>query len=98
MRRLLVLGAGTAGTMVMNRLRHRLPESEWRIVGVDSTDRHFYQPGFLFLPFGTYPSDDVVRSRRRYVADGVDLLYGEVDRVDADGHDVWLTDGRRLSY
>jgi sulfide:quinone oxidoreductase len=98
MKRLLVLGAGTAGTMVMNRLRRRLPESEWQITGVDATDRHFYQPGFLFLPFGTYTPDQVVRPRRRYVGDGVDLLRGEVDRVDADGHEVCLTDGRRLPY
>ena len=98
MKRLLVLGAGTAGTMVMNKLRRRLAASEWQITGVDATDRHFYQPGFLFLPFGNYTPDEVVRSRRRYVAEGVELLYGEIDRVAADDREVWLSDGRRLPY
>ncbi|HET8641425.1 MAG TPA: FAD/NAD(P)-binding oxidoreductase, partial [Pseudonocardiaceae bacterium] len=56
------------------------------------------QPGFLFVPFGLYAADQVVRPRRRYIPDGVDLIYGEVDRVDADGNEVLLTDGRRLPY
>jgi sulfide:quinone oxidoreductase len=98
MRRLLVLGAGTAGTMVVNKLRHRLPRPDWQISVVDTTDRHFYQPGYLFVPFGLYNPDDVVKSRRRYIADGVELIYGEVDRIDAAASEAWLTDGRRLPY
>jgi len=52
MNRLLVLGAGTAGTMAVNKLRRQLKRPQWQISIVDSTDRHFYQPGFLFIPFG----------------------------------------------
>jgi sulfide:quinone oxidoreductase len=98
MRRLLVLGAGTAGTMVVNKLRHRLSRSDWQISVVDATDQHFYQPGYLFIPFGAYTPDEVVRSRRRYLPNGVELIYGEVDQVAADDSEVWLTDGRRLPY
>ncbi len=98
MRRLLVLGAGTAGTMVVNKLRHRLDKAEWQITAVDESDRHFYQPGYLFIPFGGYTPDEVVKPRQRFIPDGVDLVYGEVDRVDPDGNEVLLTDGRRLPY
>ena len=49
---LVVLGAGTAGTMVANKLRRRLTGSEWEITVVDRDDVHHYQPGYLFLPFG----------------------------------------------
>ena len=98
MKRLLVLGAGTAGTMAVNKLRRHLKRPQWHISIVDSTDRHFYQPGFLFVPFGLYAADKVVRPRRRFIPDSVDLIYGEVDRVDADGNEVLLTDGRRLPY
>ena len=52
LKRLVVLGAGTAGTMVVNRLRRSLPEDEWAITVVDRDDVHDYQPGYLFLPFG----------------------------------------------
>ena len=63
MKKLLVLGGGTAGTMIVNKLRRRLPVSEWEITVVDRDDEHHYQPGYLFLPFGTYSPDQVVRSR-----------------------------------
>jgi sulfide:quinone oxidoreductase len=98
MRRLVVLGAGTAGTMVVNKLRRRLDRAEWQITAVDASDRHFYQPGYLFLPFGGYTTDEVVKPRRRFIPDGVELVYGKVDRIDPDATIVLLADGRRLPY
>ena len=53
MKKLLILGGGTAGTMVANRLAHELDRDEWQITIVDQT-KHYYQPGFLFIPFGIY--------------------------------------------
>jgi sulfide:quinone oxidoreductase len=98
MRRLLVLGAGTAGTMVVNKLRHRLARSQWRITVVEASDRHFYQPGYLFLPFGRYTAEQVVKPTRGLIPDGVDLVSGEVDRVVPAEREVLLTDGRSLPY
>ncbi len=98
MRRLLVIGSGTAGTMIVNRLRRRLPTSEWEITVVDRDDDHPYQPGFLFLPFGTYAPDQVVRKRHAFIPDGVDLVLGEVDRVVPEENSVHLGDGRTLAY
>ncbi|GAA4723457.1 FAD/NAD(P)-binding oxidoreductase [Pedococcus ginsenosidimutans] len=98
MRRLLVLGGGTAGTMVVNRLRRALPQREWQITVVDRDDDHCYQPGYLFLPFGTYTPDQVVRKRHAFIADGVDLVLGEVEHVDGDAESVLLVDGRVLDY
>jgi sulfide:quinone oxidoreductase len=98
MRRLVVLGAGTAGTMVVNRLRRRLDPVDWEMTVVDQSDRHFYRPGYLFIPFGTYTPDEVVEPRQRFIPDGVDLVYGGADRIDADVCEVLLTDGRSLPY
>ena len=98
MRRLLVLGVGTAGTMVVNKLRHRLDRAEWQITVVDRDDRHFYQPGYLFIPFGAYLPEQVVKPRERFIPEAVDLVYGTVDRVEPEGNEVLLTDGRRLAY
>jgi len=53
MKKLLILGAGTAGTMMANKLRRSLDES-WRITIIDKDPLHYYQPGFLFVPFGMY--------------------------------------------
>src|SRR6266567_5533714 len=98
MQRLLVLGGGTAGTMVVNKLRRKLDRDRWQITVVDQDDNHLYQPGFLFIPFGVYAPAEVQRSRHRYIPDGVELVLGEIDRVDADANKVLLTDGRELGY
>ena len=97
-RRLVVLGAGTAGTMIVNKLRRKLPRDEWEITVVDRDDVHPYQPGYLFLPFGTYDAAQLTKPRHEFVPDGVDLVLGEVDRVDADGQTVHLANGRTLDY
>lgn len=96
--RLLVLGAGTAGTMVVNRLRRRLDPAEWTITVVDRDDAHPYQPGFLFVPFDPGGARQLVRSRHAFLTDGVELVLGEVDRVEPDLCTVTLSDGRRLPY
>lgn len=95
-RHVVVLGAGTAGTMVANKLRRKLDDT-WAITVVDRDDAHPYQPGFLFVPFGG-PTDALVRSRHAFVQDGVELVLEPVDRVDAAAREVVLADGRRLPY
>ena len=67
-RRLVVIGAGTAGTMIVNRLRRRLPRQDWTITVVDRDDVHPYQPGYLFLPFGVYEADQLSRPRHEQLA------------------------------
>ncbi|GAA2151685.1 FAD/NAD(P)-binding oxidoreductase [Nocardioides koreensis] len=98
MKRLLVLGAGTAGTMVANKLRRRLDRHEWQVTVVDRDDAHHYQAGYLFVPFGTYDRHDVVRTRHHFLADGVEMVLGEIDRIEPDDDAVVLADGRRLGY
>ena len=98
MRQLLVLGAGTAGTMAANKLRPLLPTDEWAITIVDATPDHHYQPGYLFIPFGTYRPDEVTKPERQLLAPGIEFLIGEVDVVEPEASTVELADGTRLSY
>jgi sulfide:quinone oxidoreductase len=98
MKKLLVLGAGTAGTMAVNKLRPRLRRDEWQITVVDQDDAHHYQPGYLFVPFGAYRPEELVKPRRRFVPDGVELVLGEIDRVLPDETKILLADGRELPY
>ncbi len=48
----MILGGGSGGTMTANRLRRRFEADEAEIHVVDYDDRHVYQPGLLFVPFG----------------------------------------------
>jgi len=98
MKNLVILGGGTAGTMAANKLRRALDRAEWQITVVDRDDRHDYQPGYLFIPFGTYQPDEVTKSRRKYVSDDIPIVYGEIDRVDTEAGCVSLTSGTVLPY
>jgi Uncharacterized NAD(FAD)-dependent dehydrogenases len=95
---LVVLGAGTAGTMVANKLRHRLAKTDWSITVVDKTDIHDYQPGYLFIPFGLNAPEQIRRTKHAFIGDGVELVLAEVDTVDPEARAVGLTDGRTLTY
>jgi sulfide:quinone oxidoreductase len=95
--KLVVLGAGTAGTTLVNRLRRRLGD-DWRITVVDQDDTHLYQPGLLFIPFGMYSRDDVVAPRRDYLPKGVDLVIGEVESVDVDRKVVTVVGHTPIGY
>ncbi len=65
---------------------------------VDSDDRHVYQPGLLFVPFGQADVADLVRPRHRQFRPGVSLRTAEVDRVDTAASRVHLVDGTALDY
>jgi len=97
-KKLVVLGAGTAGTMVVNKLRPRLDAGEWSITVVDQEPGHLYQPGFLFIPFGTYEPDDVVKPKKDFIPKGVDYVDGSVDLVEPGTNLVRLEDGTEIEY
>jgi sulfide:quinone oxidoreductase len=84
--------------MVANKLRARLEVGVWHITVVDQDDAHVYQPGLLFVPFGGYEAQRIVKPRGRFIGEGIELVMGEVDRVDANTNTVALTDGRSLRY
>ena len=98
MKHLLVLGAGTAGTMAVNKLRPRLPRDEWRITVVEQSDTHYYQPGYLFIPFGIYRPDEVVKPTKRFIPSGVDVVSGVIERVEPEANKVLLEDGTEFDY
>jgi sulfide:quinone oxidoreductase len=96
--RIVILGAGTGGTIMANRLRRALDADEAEITVVDRDDQHVYQPGLLFVPFGLADADSIVRPRRRQLHPDVTFTTGEVDRVEATANTVHLADGSTLAY
>lgn len=96
MKKLVVLGAGTAGTMVVNRLRRLLDVAEWQITVVDQNETHYYQPGFLFLPFGMYQSRDVIKPKRDFIPAGVEMIVSPIQVIDAANNTVTLVKDRRV--
>ncbi|OIQ78718.1 NADH dehydrogenase-like protein [mine drainage metagenome] len=98
MKRLLVLGGGTAGTMVVNKLRKKLKNDQWSITVIDRDNDHIYQPGLLLLPFGVYQAEELVKKRDHFFPDNVEFIRAEIDKIVPDANHVLLADGRSLPY
>ena len=97
-KRVAIIGGGTGGTLVANRLRRQYPAEALEIVVIDCDDRHVYQPGLLFVPFGLEDPDGIVRSRRAQLHDGIEFRQAEVDRVDTAANTVHFGDDEGLAY
>lgn len=102
MTRIVILGAGTGGTIMANRLRrayaHQVRRGLVTITVVDPEEQHLYQPGLLFLPFGKYTPAQLVRRRDRAVHRDVMIVRDGVDRVSATENTVYLSGGAQLDY
>ncbi|MDX1664928.1 MAG: FAD/NAD(P)-binding oxidoreductase [Candidatus Promineifilaceae bacterium] len=99
MKNLLILGAGTAGTMIANKLRPVLDRGEWKITIVDQDETHYYQPGFLFIPFGIYGENDVVQPKRQFIPPGVEMIVSEIELIEPEHNRVRIArDNRYLDY
>jgi len=98
MKTFLILGAGTGGTMVANKMADALDLQEWRIVIVDRDETHYYQPGFLFIPFGMYSPADVVKPKRNFLPPTVEVVFGDIEFIEPDKNRVKLSGGKTISY
>ena len=98
MQRIVILGGGTGGTLTANRLRRAFAPDEVSITVVDQNNRHVYQPGLLFVPFGLTHPEDIVRSRSRQLHRGIAYRVAEVDHVDLRARTVHLVGADQLAY
>lgn len=98
MKRVVILGAGTAGTMMANHLKHELDMKLWEIDIIDEREEHHYQPGYLFLPFDIYSPEDIIKPIKDFIPKGIRLLQEHIDRIDADNSIVMLSNGDHLHY
>ncbi len=97
-KRIVILGGGTGGTLMANRLRRRFDADEAEIHVVDRDDRHVYQPGLLFVPFGLTRIEEIVRPRRRQLRGGIVFHEAEIDSVSVERDEVALRDRTVLPY
>lgn len=98
MKKLVILGAGTAGTMMANKLYRNLNQDVWEITIVDKDENHYYQPGFLFIPFGIYQPEEVIRPKREFLPKGVKFLIDNVQKIEGEQNQVVLASGTVLPY
>jgi sulfide:quinone oxidoreductase len=92
----LILGAGTSGTMVANKMSQELDLQEWNIIIVDKFESHYYQPGFLFIPFGIYNASDVIKRKRDFIPSNVELVFSDISLIDPENNRVTLAKENRV--
>jgi sulfide:quinone oxidoreductase len=96
---LLILGAGTAGTMVANKMAQELDPLDWKIIIVDKFESHYYQPGFLFIPFGIYTASDVTKRKRDFIPSNVEFIFSDIEIIEPDKNRVKIVkNNRSISY
>jgi len=98
MKKLLIIGAGTAGTMMLNKLYKKFNKKEWKFTIVDKEELHYYQPGFLFIPFGIYEPHDVIKFKKEFIPKEAHFIIDEVHQILPEKNKVELKGGKELSY
>jgi len=98
MKQLAIIGGGTAGTIVANRMARALPHKEWTVTVLDPAPEHLYQPGLLFLPFGAHDERKMIRPRKKTLHRRLSWRQVGVRAVDHENKVLELDDGDRLAY
>ncbi len=92
MKNLVILGAGTAGTMMANHLRPKLYKNEWNVTIIDQYKTHYYQPGFLFLPFDIYSENQVKKVGEKFIPSDVTYIQKKIEQIFPEENKVELED------
>ncbi len=87
---IVIVGGGVGGTIVANLLARSLHHQEAEITLIDSTGKHAYMPGWLYLPFNhvSFGSDQLVRPERDLLNKQVHLVTGDVKKIDAQNREI----------
>jgi len=98
MKNIVILGAGTAGTMMANHLTKELDKHLWNINIIDESETHYYQPGYLFLPFEIYQTDDIIKPTKDFIPKHVQLHTGKIEKIEAKDNLVKMANGDEFPY
>jgi sulfide:quinone oxidoreductase len=98
MKKIVILGAGTAGTMAANHLTHMLDLNEWQITIVDEDPIHYYQAGYIFVPFGKANPNRLMKQKNKYLPLKVRALQQKIELIQPENNKVILADKTILDY
>jgi sulfide:quinone oxidoreductase len=98
-----IVGGGTGGTVLANRLADRLgPEIDAgnvQVTLVNDDPEHVYKPVWLYVPFGLREPADARRPLTDLVDDRVDITVDRVTDIDTESRTLQLRDaGEPLLY
>lgn len=87
-KRIVVLGGGSGGTMVANRLARELDQQiragEVELLQIANMEKHIYQPGYIFITFNERKPEHFVRQQKRLVHRNIKLVFDNITKIDPD--------------
>ncbi|MGF1651431.1 MAG: FAD/NAD(P)-binding oxidoreductase, partial [Hyphomicrobiaceae bacterium] len=94
--RIVILGAGAAGTAIANRLVARLDGASITII--DPRAEHLYQPGLSLVAAGLKPPSYVVSTTTEWLPAGITYLAQSARAIDPVAKRVDTSGGTKLDY
>ncbi|MBN2905071.1 MAG: NAD(P)/FAD-dependent oxidoreductase [Rhodobacteraceae bacterium] len=94
--RIVILGAGAAGTAIANRLVDRLDGA--KITIVDARKRHLYQPGFTLIAAGLKSQDYSVSRTGDWLPRDIDWIEDAAAEIDPVAKKVVTAGGKTIAY
>jgi sulfide:quinone oxidoreductase len=102
MERVLILGGGVGGTIVANlvsrKLKGLIDSGQVEVTVVDKLGNHVYQPGFMYITFGSERAEKLQRPERSLLDERVKLVVADVIKIDEATRTVELDSGAWLGY
>ncbi len=98
MKKIVVLGGGTGGTVVANILARKISR-EAEITLVNNSPQHIYQPGFLYLALGEILDESkIIREEEKLLDRKIRLVIDNAVKIDVQDRMVSLSSGKQLEY
>lgn len=94
--KIVILGAGAAGTNMANRLAMHLDGADITII--DGRKQHLYQPGFTLIAAGLKPADYSVTQTTDWLSQGVKLVAEAAAEIDPESKVVHTSSGTKIAY
>lgn len=93
-KRIVIVGAGTAGIMLANKLA----KAGVYATVIEPNDCHYYQPAFLFVPFGHYSLDQLKKPVKSLLNRRVNRIRASVKAVNPSENYLLLDSDERVDY
>jgi sulfide:quinone oxidoreductase len=94
--RIVILGAGAAGTALANQLADALDGAQ--ITLIDGRKQHLYQPGFTLIAAGLKPARYSVSNTAQWLPRGIDWIEEPAAEIDPEARVVTTGGGQRVAY
>jgi sulfide:quinone oxidoreductase len=101
-KKILIVGGGLAGTIIANGLSRQLGKeiraNEVNITVIGNTERHMYQPGLLYVPFGRIRERELFRDQRSVLDRRIAFHVDPATKIDIGEKSVRTESGKSFDY